>query len=726
MTVGTAETRWKRWSPLGLALAAFCIILLTLFAGGEIGLSDNGDFYRVMTASSLEAFEGDDAFTYIGTCRIILTEDSAAGNIAKILFGSEGLSEYPSIQIFLVRLSVVLSLVANKVLGREMAVYHLGLLGLLYAALYAWAIGYCFSRFSLGSWRRDLPCKLLMLPVLCDVGYTAYFNSLYGEGLQHIGLLFFAGTLVGVLLHPPRLRDGVCGALSALVYGWAKFFNIPAACWMLLLFGALLLLRGGKRVTALLCGGAMAALLAVFLIVPSWMNETNTYNTVFFGVVRDVREDRAADYVEDLGLPREMAELRDTNYFTNGVWAALEQEGWREAVNGVSKVDLVGFYLTHPGRTWEQAEITVRNCGMIRPYYLSNYGPDHPKMVLSQRMGLWSAARERLPFDTFWGNLLVLAAAGTACGFFLKRRGEKKGVWIALGLLVLGLLGYTFLIPIVSNGEADLAKHMFAFIELMDLLVLTVLVGLFTIRKDCRLPAVAAGVMAVLLLLPTAAGGIRSLTENGNTYNAPAEGAWISLGRWEGEDLLWQVVGEEDGTLVLLSEDSVASLPFDENGDGTWVDSSLRAWLNGPFLDAFTPEEQAAMTAETYPVVVSAAHRQEAEAGDRELYCSHIPSLASRDFDRAYRVDVTDLVTLPDVGLVSALESEGRDWTLKGAYWLTTPYYSNSTLVRCASPNGTVPFADASAPLQVRPCLFLTADTRWAGSGSKENPFTLK
>ena len=716
---------WRRRGSLWLALAAFLIIVLTLFAGGEIGLSDNGDFYRVMTASSLEAWEGNRAFTYIDTCRIVLTENSAAGNAVKILFGAEGLAEYPSIQILLVRISVVLSLLVNKVLGREIEVYHLGLLGLLYAALYAWAIGYFFSRFSLGSWRRDLPGKALMLLVLCDVGYTAYFNSLYGEGLQHIALIFFAGSLVQILLHPPRLRDGVCGALSALVYGWAKFFNIPAACFMLLLFAALAILRGGRRWAAAFCGGAMAVLLAVFLVVPSWMNETNTYNTVFFGVVRDVEEEQAGDYVEDLGLPREMAVLRDTNYFTNGVWAALEQGGWRDVVNSVSKVDLVLFYLTHPGRTWEQAEITVQNCGMIRPYYLSNYGPDNPMMVLSHRMGLWSALRERLPFNTMWGNLLVLAAAGVVCGFFLRKRREKRGVWIALGLLTAGLLGYTFLIPIVSNGEADLAKHMFAFIELMDLLVLLVLAGLFSLRRGCRLPAVAAGVLVILLLLPAAADGIRSLAGNTRTYDEPEVGAWISLGQWEGEDLLWQVVAEENGVLTLMSASSVASLPFDEGGDGTWTDSSLRAWLNGPFLEAFSQEERNALTTQETMVVCSASCRQEAEAGDRELYCSHIPSLASRDLDRAYRIRCTDLVTLPDVGQITALDAEGRDWTLTESHWLTTPYYSNSALVRCAGSNGTVPFADASSPLLVRPCLQISCEDGWEGSGSKGDPFTL-
>ena len=47
------EALWRRWGSLLLALAAFAITAATLFARGGIGLSDNGDFYRVMTASSL-------------------------------------------------------------------------------------------------------------------------------------------------------------------------------------------------------------------------------------------------------------------------------------------------------------------------------------------------------------------------------------------------------------------------------------------------------------------------------------------------------------------------------------------------------------------------------------------------------------------------------------------------------------------------------------------------
>ena len=100
------EALWRRWGSLLLTLAAFATTAATLFAGDGIGLSDNGDFYRVMTASSLEQAVEDRSFRYVDTFRIRLEEDSALGNLSRILFSPEGVADYPSIQLLPVRLSV--------------------------------------------------------------------------------------------------------------------------------------------------------------------------------------------------------------------------------------------------------------------------------------------------------------------------------------------------------------------------------------------------------------------------------------------------------------------------------------------------------------------------------------------------------------------------------------------------------------------------------------------
>lgn len=78
--------------------------------------------------------------------------------------------------------------------------------------------------------------------------------------------------------------------------------------------------------------------------------------------------------------------------------------------------------------------------------------------------------------------------AGCLCLWrLLAPGGKKRKAAAALVLLaLLGSLGYQFVIPLVTNGEGDLAKHMFAFVQLMDLLLL-LLAACFG-RLLCQLP----------------------------------------------------------------------------------------------------------------------------------------------------------------------------------------------------------------------------------------------
>ena len=56
-----------------------------------------------------------------------------------------------------------------------------------------------------------------------------------------------------------------------------------------------------------------------------------------------------------------------------------------------------------------------------------------------------------------------------------------------------------------------------------------------------------------------------------------------------GETFEWRgnryvALGPEQGGLLAVSEGIVALRPFDERGCNDWRSSSLRAWLNGPYL----------------------------------------------------------------------------------------------------------------------------------------------
>ena len=723
------ERGYRRHCGLLLGALALILVAATLFTHPGIGLSNNGDFVRVMSASSLSFGEQIPSHTYVDTFRISLPHGSAWENVASILFGTGGLRNYPSVHVVLVRLTVVANLVVNKLAGLPMDTYHIQVLGGVYALLYAAGIGLLLSQFRLRRLWADLAVKLAALVVLCDIGYVAYFNSLYGEPLEHIALIYCAALLVRVLTRIPTVWDGIWIALAAGIYGWAKFFNIPLAILLIVLMEGIVFLRLGKKRVLAFGGGALALLLAVWAVVPSWMDIETNYNAVFYGIVRDVDEQTAKDYLSDLGLPEELSDYRDTNYYLGGLLEDLEARGLREEAESVSKLDLIRFYLTHPQRLWEQLEITALHCGMIRPYYLANYGGDAPLMTYSSRMSLWGSFRDALPFDTLWGNLAVLAAF-TAMAAATFRRKVRRPLLLALPLLFLwGAMAYCYALPVMLNGEGDFSKHMFPFIELLDLILLAALALALDRAGRARAgglacPALGGG-LALLLLLPVLAGQVSGWWGASRSHAALEPGAYVALGKDGAQELIWLVTAAEGGQLTLLCQTPPASLPYDLEGGNDWAGSTLRQWLNGQFLTAyFTPQERALLEGQDHMVILPDSLRTQAQAGYLDFACSHIAVLADRGYDRAWRVTLQDTVTLPDIHLISALARAG--WDVSGdAYWLETPYCPSDRLARYAASDGHIYFGDTQVCRDVRPVVTVQQRQTTDGSGSLQDPFRL-
>ena len=71
-------------------------------------------------------------------------------------------------------------------------------------------------------------------------------------------------------------------------------------------------------------------------------------------------------------------------------------------------------------------------------------------------------------------------------------------------------------------------------------------------------------------------------------------GSFVSLGRWGGIELEWRVLHVEEDRALMVTEDGIECLPYnDKESNVTWETCSLRAWLNGPFLQgAFTSAER--------------------------------------------------------------------------------------------------------------------------------------
>ena len=728
---------YDRFGPFLLAALAAVIMALVLFSGGGAGLSNNGDFGRVLSTNSLDYAESTGSFAYEDTFRMVFQGDSAGEKLWNLLFNLDNTAAYPSIHLVFVRASLAGNLALNVLTGQSLDTYHIQVLGLIYLLCYAGLLLLLFRSFKLPSLWCDLLVKLAVLFVLCDEGYITYFNSLYSEPVQMLGLLAMAAF--GLRLLSRRGSPGWNAGwyfLSCVVYGWSKFINLPAAALCALGMGAVLFLRAEKKYRKWLCGGAaacVAVLGAVYLSLPGWMDYETNYNAVFYGVLKDTTPEQTEQYLSDLGLPDYMAEYANSNYYMDRVAPARESEQFRADFSQVSKFDLLFFYLSHPGYYLEKLDVAMAHTGFIRPYYLSNLDGTHPRLTFAGRFGGWSWLRSQLPVNTWLAAGLITAAGCRAlwqAAAGRKGAGRDKRSAALLVLTLLGAMAYQFLIPTVTNGEGDLAKHMFAFAQFIDLLLLLLLAWLgyrLSVSERVRRPAavLAGGTAGALCLLLAVPAGISLVRERLPHDNLEA-GAYVQLGAWEGESLLWQAVErQEDGSWLLLAAEAVDSRPFDQDGDlgsSRWSDSDLRAWLNGDFLtSAFDQSEQEMLVTGSHRVLLSIADRSLADSGFNDFFAFHVPAYSDRGMEEAVAMDCTDAVRLPDIGLMASLSRAGL---LSGPpCWMDTPYFNNGSMVRILGADGDFYMRDGADTWGGRAVVTLAAGTELTGSGSVGDPF---
>jgi hypothetical protein len=136
------------------------------------------------------------------------------------------------------------------------------------------------------------------------------------------------------------------------------------------------------------------------------------------------------------------------------------------------------FYLRNPARFLEALRISADHAQYIRaPRLTSVQNPDYPGQQ-AYRFSLWEHIRIRIPlFTSLWFITAVLTTAAilSVTKIIKGLKNEQFMLPLLFLILVLSAVG-SFIIPYVSNGVGDLAKQLFGFISLFDM-IFFVLVG---------------------------------------------------------------------------------------------------------------------------------------------------------------------------------------------------------------------------------------------------------
>lgn len=675
--------------------------MMTLFLGENAGLSDNGDFARVMNVNRIHPTgDGQSSFLFQQYYTMDLEGDGAVQQIQS-LFTTQDDGLYFSPQFAFIQVSKLCNYLYNNLRGASADNYNLAFLALLYALVLAAAVWLLLRHLPRGTVPRRILAAVLLIFLFCDAGYILYFNSFYGEALQFVTLLLAVGLWMRLYENPRRWCSWVLLYVALYFFGGAKLANIPLAC-LFGLIALLLLVRGsGKwiRVTAgALCAALLVSQVALAGSIPAWMENDTNYQAVFFGVLKN--SETPEQDLEELGLDPAYAPLAGTHAYQPSYPMDIYSDAFRQGFyENVSKVRVMYFYLRHPARLLDKMDTALMCSAYIRPPYLGNLSSKRMTHVKRSSGWSWLRVRSRVlyTFAVMLPALVLVSLFALWCALQCLRKKRKRESVAAYGaLLALCAAAWAaWVLPIFSNGEADLSKHMFLFIHLVDFLAVVGVVAaaprLLRAAKWCRVhwKTATAGVGAIAAIVLTAA-----------LVHAQHALTVVEFGRFEGKTLLWEVVQEDAETMTLVCCDTVTNRPFDDNESNLWSDSTLRGWLGSTFLAEFTPEEIQRLVPVEQRELLSEPYAGQSEGGQHALFWHFDPRKAADLVEDSYYKTTLDNVYLPTPEMFGSFSTKcGADW------WMLAPYGNNSAMERVVGTDGFILFRDANETAGVRPAV---------------------
>lgn len=681
----------RRLFPILGAAAVFIISLAVLYAGENVGLSDNGDFRRVLLTNNIEyADEIDHYYLFKQDYVMKLNNaDTLPGAMYEAWQINEEEEIYSSPQFLIIKISKELNVIANAVTGKPLNEYNIAYLAILYIFMLSVAAGIIFTFFADSKLRVQAAVFVLFIFIFCDAGYLLYFNSFYGEPLQYTSLMLLIAC--GMLIYKrPSVVKAIIFFIALYFFAGTKLANIPYSVIMAALSFVMVIMRkdikykAGVIVSALLC---MAAIISLYATIPQWMDRDTTYQSVFLGVVKD--SDTPEQDLIELGTSPEYAALAGTHAYMEESEYAIDihtPEFERNFYDKVSKLDIAWFYVKHPSRLFWELCHSIENSAYIRPPVVGN--SDSVKMEFTDKFSGWSHLRVKLkflyaPWVIFSVFLIITAYMIFLNIFYIYNHKietpQRRYMIMALDILLAGLW-INLVLPVLCNGEGDLAKHMFLFTNCVDILF-------------------AVGIAAIAVLpLKRLIISVAALAVFTGLFHINLPKGTVTLGTYENVPIKWEVYDRlDDNTYLLITKDCVDYLPYDSYRNN-WCASNIRSWLNEEFLEGFTDAEKEMILPTRNRELLTFADRRFAEGGNHAHYWNFTRTLAADMADTAYYCYNDDYVFLPTIDMMKTISADEP-------FWIMCPYTSNTSMNRYMSEDGFVLHTEVTNIRGVRPVI---------------------
>lgn len=657
------------------AIIVFVLSFSVLYLGDNIGLSDNGDFRRVLLVNNME-YEDDTDYYYLfkQDYKMSIEGNNFFEKVSYLCQTNKEQKIYSSPQFIFIKASKVMNYIANLITVRDEEHYDIGYLAFLYILMLSMAAWGIFSFFSDKARKLQIAVFVIFILMFCDAGYLLYFNSLYGEPLQYVSLMLLIA--LGLLIYKnPTIPKIACFFMSLYFFAGSKLANVPYSVIISILALSFAFLRKDRKykigvgVSVVLAAVCIANL---YMSIPDWMHNDTTYQSVFFGAVKE--SETVEKDLKQLGIDEKYAPLANTHAYMNSDEYPIDittQEFKEDFYDRVSKASVSFFYLCHPIRFAKKVGFSIENASSLRPMNAGN--SETALMQHSNRFSLWSNLRVATKFLYTPFIVLIMALIMTAYVVMIhiylvknKKNTDEKRLYMIMAMYVLiAGLWINMCLPIIGNGEADIMKHMFLFANCMDVLFAAIIIGIVGMQKRNKIIAIAA-LIAVICFL-----------------QVEPKKEIITFGTYGGKPIRWEVMRRyEDGTLELVTEKCVEERIFDDCNN-MWQTSDLRRWLNSDFTAEFNNKELDRIVTQSNEVMLTYNDRGLAESGNH----THIWSATRKEVadlsDTAYKYHVDDRIYIPTIEMMENIDA-GE------SYWVLCPYGYNDQMQRYMKGDGFI------------------------------------
>lgn len=466
-------------TPSAFAAATVGILtIVALFVPPFIGMADNGDYYRIVYGNGLYFNEPDYDEQYFG----YFVKDYGI-----FQYFNENAGALTTSQSLFIKLSIFL----NKAFHHP-EVFDIRIQGAVYVVLYVTAT-YLLVESLTWKMRRKQGYTIAAVAVFmfADTGYTAFFNSFYGESIVLIMAMLVMAS--GLLLYRNRYNDYAMLAVfvvSTLLLTTSKQQNAPVGILIAMLAIMFVFLRKNRiyRLAVVLsCVVLIVAGVSTYTLIPKEFVNINQYHAMTRGPL--LLTDNPEETLESFGINEQYAILAGSNYYerytTIQVDSPLLQEDFFSNYDFVS---ILGYYISNPDKAAQMLNIAARNAFTIRPMAMGNFERSENKAFgeKTQFFSGYSLLKMNLSPKTFGFIVIwIVIVIGLYLPSFiadLKKR-NSRGMMrlpLLLAIILVGLSGIA--VSIIGAGDADLAKHEFLFTVTFDLVTFVVLSDL--IRKQ--------------------------------------------------------------------------------------------------------------------------------------------------------------------------------------------------------------------------------------------------